>query len=206
MNIENKLDVIYALDTTASMGSWIERSKKTIGYISKCFSNQNVDARFNIIGYKDREIKIFPDPKLLNKFDISVSELNAIITHENVKIGGGKLISKTKEFILKTKADALSVEELKNIKIKATVDSDFTNPTSCDIIISADNHSRTLDLKESKWRKSTTYYSQFKGQDLMESRRQIKRRGTFIEFNIVSASKYKLEFDSFEIEYGGVRK
>lgn len=53
MNIENKLDVIYALDTTASMGSWIERSKKTIGYISKCFSNQNVDARFNIIGYKD---------------------------------------------------------------------------------------------------------------------------------------------------------
>ena len=72
----------------------------------------------NIIGYKDREIKIFPDPKLLNKFDISVSELNNIIKQENIKIGGGKLISQTKEFILKTKADALSVEELKNIKIK----------------------------------------------------------------------------------------
>ncbi|MFT5660917.1 MAG: HAE1 family hydrophobic/amphiphilic exporter-1 [Sulfurimonas sp.] len=72
----------------------------------------------NIIGYKDREIKIFPDPKLLNKFDISVSELNSIVSDENVKIGGGKLIAKTKEFILKTKADALSVEELKNIKIK----------------------------------------------------------------------------------------
>ena len=72
----------------------------------------------NIIGYKDREIKIFPDPKLLNKFDITVSELNNIVKQENVKIGGGKLISHTKEFILKTKADALSVEELKNIKIK----------------------------------------------------------------------------------------
>ena len=95
---------------------------------------------------------------------------------------------------------------LMNLKIKATTDSDFIQPTSCDIIISADNHSRTLDLKESTWRESTSYYSQFKGQDLMESRRQIKRRGTFIEFNIVSASKYKLEFDSFEIEYGGVRK
>ena len=33
----------------------------------------------NIIGYKDREIKIFPDPKMLNKFDISISELNRII-------------------------------------------------------------------------------------------------------------------------------
>lgn len=72
----------------------------------------------NIIGYKDREIKIFPNPKLLNKFDITVSELNEIVKNENTKIGGGKLISSTQEYILKTKADALSVEELKNIKIK----------------------------------------------------------------------------------------
>ena len=72
----------------------------------------------NIIGYKDREIKIFPDPKLLNKYNITVGELNAIVSRENVKIGGGKLISKTEEFTLKTKADALSIEELENITIK----------------------------------------------------------------------------------------
>ena len=72
----------------------------------------------NIIGYKDREIKIYPDPRLLNKFDITIRELNEIVKKENVKIGGGKLITKTKEFILKTKADALSVNELENIKIK----------------------------------------------------------------------------------------
>jgi len=72
----------------------------------------------NIIGYRDREIKIFPDIRMLNKFGITVRELNSIVARENVKIGGGKLISKTKEFILKTKADALSVEELKNIIIK----------------------------------------------------------------------------------------
>lgn len=72
----------------------------------------------NIIGYKDREIKIFPDPQLLNKFGITVSELNDIVARENVKIGGGKLITETQEFILKTQADALSVEELKEIKIK----------------------------------------------------------------------------------------
>ena len=75
----------------------------------------------NIIGYKDREIKIFPDPKLLNKFGITIAELNFIAAKENVKIGGGKLISKTKEFTLKTKADALSVQELENIKIKDNI-------------------------------------------------------------------------------------
>jgi HAE1 family hydrophobic/amphiphilic exporter-1 len=72
----------------------------------------------NIIGYRDREIKIYPDPRLLNKFNITVLELNDIITNENVNIGGGKLINHHNEFILKTKADALSVDELREIKIK----------------------------------------------------------------------------------------
>ena len=72
----------------------------------------------NIIGYRDREIKIFPDIRQLNKFGITVRELNSIVKRENVKIGGGKLITKSKEFILKTKADALNVEALKNIIIK----------------------------------------------------------------------------------------
>ena len=72
----------------------------------------------NIIGYKDREIKIYPNPNLLNKFGITVTELNDIVARENVKIGGGKLISKTKEYILKTKADALSVKELEEIIVK----------------------------------------------------------------------------------------
>ncbi|WP_434658779.1 efflux RND transporter permease subunit [Sulfurimonas sp. NW9] len=72
----------------------------------------------NIIGYKDREIKIFPDIYKLNKFGITIKELNDIIAEENVKIGGGKLITKTKEIILKTKADALSVKQLQDIIIK----------------------------------------------------------------------------------------
>jgi len=75
----------------------------------------------NIIGYKDREIKIFPDPNLLNKFGITVTELNDIVARENVKIGGGKLISKTEEYVLKTRADALSVAELREIKIKDNI-------------------------------------------------------------------------------------
>jgi len=75
----------------------------------------------NIIGYKDREIKIFPDPELLNKYNITVTELNAIVARENVKIGGGKLISSTQEYVLKTRGDALSVAELEEIEIKDSI-------------------------------------------------------------------------------------
>ncbi|MCK5293246.1 MAG: efflux RND transporter permease subunit [Arcobacteraceae bacterium] len=75
----------------------------------------------NIIGYKDREIKIYPDIKLLNKFNITINELNSIVKRENLKLGGGKLITKTKEFTLKVNSDSLSVDELKNIKIKDSI-------------------------------------------------------------------------------------
>jgi len=75
----------------------------------------------NILGYKDREIKILPDIEKLNKFGITIRELNAIIARENVKIGGGKLIESSKEFALKTKADALSIRELANIVIKDSI-------------------------------------------------------------------------------------
>ncbi|WP_304543985.1 efflux RND transporter permease subunit [Sulfurimonas microaerophilic] len=75
----------------------------------------------NIIGYRDREIKIFPNIQALNKYGITVLELNDAVQKENVKIGGGKVITNTNEFILKTKADALSVDELKNIIIKDDV-------------------------------------------------------------------------------------
>jgi len=72
----------------------------------------------NIVGYQDREIKIFPDIYKLNKYGITIRELNNIIAKENVKLGGGKLITKTKEIILKTKADATNIKDLENIVIK----------------------------------------------------------------------------------------
>lgn len=75
----------------------------------------------NIIGYRDREIKIFPDLDALNKYGISIAELNAIVASENIKIGGGKLITKEREYILKTKADALSIDELRELQIKNNI-------------------------------------------------------------------------------------
>lgn len=74
-------------------------------------------AKIDIVGYRDREIRIFTDPFLLNKYSISSDVLQSRITAENVRSGGGKLISSKNEFILKTRADASSIEQLKSIII-----------------------------------------------------------------------------------------
>lgn len=72
----------------------------------------------NIVGYRDREVRIYPNLYALNKYGITVSELNRIIAKENVKIGGGKLVRKDNELILKTQADVSSIKELLDVKIK----------------------------------------------------------------------------------------
>ncbi|CAA6815120.1 MAG: Acriflavin resistance protein / Multidrug efflux system CmeDEF [uncultured Sulfurovum sp.] len=75
----------------------------------------------DIIGYQDREIRIFIDPSLLNQYNLTPRELQNSIASQNVKLGVGKIISNNQEIILKTKADASSVESLKNIIIKEGV-------------------------------------------------------------------------------------
>jgi len=75
----------------------------------------------NLIGYRDREIKIYPNPTKLNLYGITIRELNKIISTENIKLSGGKLINKTDEYILKIKSDAKTIDELKQLKIKPGV-------------------------------------------------------------------------------------
>jgi HAE1 family hydrophobic/amphiphilic exporter-1 len=74
-----------------------------------------------VIGYRDREIRIFPDRHALAKYGITIRELNGIVARENVKIGGGRLITREKEFALKTRADATTVEQLRDIQVRPGV-------------------------------------------------------------------------------------
>lgn len=74
-------------------------------------------AKVDIIGFREREIRIFTDPFLLNKYSISSDILESKIRAENVRLGGGKLIDDKNEIIIKTRSDATTIEELKNIII-----------------------------------------------------------------------------------------
>jgi HAE1 family hydrophobic/amphiphilic exporter-1 len=75
-------------------------------------------ANVKISGYRNREIRIFADPFLLGKYGISSNELQNLIARENVRSGGGKLISKNNEFVLKTRGDAQSIQELRELIIR----------------------------------------------------------------------------------------
>ena len=122
MPLVSKLDIggapVINLFVTPKSGSVKELMVFADEKIKPAIQKINGVGAINIIGYKDKEIKIYPDPMMLSKFNITISELNDAIARENVKIGGGKLISQKEEFVLKTKADALSVKELENIIIK----------------------------------------------------------------------------------------
>ena len=125
MPLVSKLDIGGAPIINIFVAAKKENIKKVMLFanekVKPTLQKINGVGAIHIIGYKEREIKIFPNPTLLNKFGITVSELNAIVARENVKIGGGKLISSTKEYTLKTKADAINVAQLENIMIKDNI-------------------------------------------------------------------------------------
>ncbi len=72
----------------------------------------------NIIGYQDREIRIFIDPFKLNKYDLTPLDVQNIVAAQNINQGAGKLISDQKETVIKVKADAISVDDLRELIIK----------------------------------------------------------------------------------------
>ncbi len=72
----------------------------------------------NIIGYQDREVRIFVDPFKLNKYDLTPLDVQNIVAAQNVNQGAGKLISDQKETVIKVKADAISVDDLRELIIK----------------------------------------------------------------------------------------
>lgn len=78
---------------------------------------QNV-AEVNIVGYREREIRIFADPFLLNKYDISARQLQETIAKENVRAGSGKLVHGESEYVLKTRGDAATIDTLQEILVR----------------------------------------------------------------------------------------
>lgn len=75
----------------------------------------------NIIGFQEREIRIFLDPFLLNKYNLSASDLSGIISKQNIKQGAGKMINQNQEIIIKTEGDAANIQEIEALLVKPGV-------------------------------------------------------------------------------------
>ncbi len=72
----------------------------------------------DILGYRAREIRIFLDPNKLNKYNLSASELQGLISANNLSLGAGEIENSKKVIKIKVKADANSIKELKSLIIK----------------------------------------------------------------------------------------
>ena len=78
-------------------------------------------AEVNILGYQDREIRIFIDPFLLNKYNLTPADVSGIVQKQNIKQGVGKLVNQNQEIIIKAQGDAQNIEEVGNLLVKPGV-------------------------------------------------------------------------------------
>ena len=75
----------------------------------------------NILGFQDREIRIFIDPFLLDKYNLTALDVSAIVSKQNIKQGVGKLINQNQEIIIKAQGDAKNIDEIGNLLVKSGV-------------------------------------------------------------------------------------
>lgn len=71
----------------------------------------------NIIGYQERQIRIYPDPFALRKYGITIFQLQQLIQASNIKMSGGKLIDDASQIIVTINANATDIETLQDIEI-----------------------------------------------------------------------------------------
>lgn len=72
-------------------------------------------------GYKEREIKIFPDPTLVNKYGLTYSAISNALRVGNVEIDGGKIVNSQREWTILTDAQSTSLDEIRNIRVADNV-------------------------------------------------------------------------------------
>ena len=71
----------------------------------------------NVIGYQDRQIRIYPDPFALIKYGLTATQFKQLIQTSNIKMSGGKLINGDTQTMVTVYANVKSIAELENLEI-----------------------------------------------------------------------------------------
>lgn len=72
-------------------------------------------------GYRKRQVKIYPNPTLMNKYGITFTQLRQKIADSNVEIDGGEIIAKTRQWVITTDANAQKIAGLGEIRVASGV-------------------------------------------------------------------------------------
>lgn len=68
-------------------------------------------------GYRERHVRIYPDPTLMAKYNITYPQIAQAIGRENIELDGGRIVNETREFAITTDGNSASVEKVGDIRI-----------------------------------------------------------------------------------------
>ncbi|STP12309.1 integral membrane component of efflux system [Helicobacter mustelae] len=68
-------------------------------------------------GYRERQIRIYADSTLMNKYGITYDNLFGMLGKENLEANGGRIESATKDFSITVDANSTSIKDIANIRI-----------------------------------------------------------------------------------------
>lgn len=68
-------------------------------------------------GYRERQIRIYPDPTLMAKYNITYTQISSIIGQENLEPDGGRILNDKNDFTITIDGNATSVDQVGNIRI-----------------------------------------------------------------------------------------
>lgn len=124
-NIDNPIVVKYDSSSSPIISIFLTSDKVPITELMKtadevvkpALEKVSGVAGTNVIGYRDRVIKVYPNTTLMTKYNITYSQLSNIIAQENIEVNGGKIQSDTKEWVVTTDANAKTINDLKQIRV-----------------------------------------------------------------------------------------
>ncbi|BCD46301.1 Acriflavine resistance protein AcrB [Helicobacter suis] len=72
-------------------------------------------------GYQEKQIRIYADPTLLNKYGLTFNDLYNTLNTQNLEMDGGKIISKTKNYAILVDGNSYKLSDIANIQIGSNV-------------------------------------------------------------------------------------
>ncbi len=68
-------------------------------------------------GFRERQIRIYADPTLMNKYNLTYADLFSALKAENVEIDGGRIVNSQRELSILVNANSYSVADVEKIQL-----------------------------------------------------------------------------------------
>ncbi len=118
IHLDPSEDPIMYLALTSQKGDLYQIQNVSEEYIKKRLQQLDGVAAADLLGDREKEIKIIPDMKKLTALDININELKSIISYSNFAVSGGMVEEGQYRFNLKISGEFTNLEDIRKTLIK----------------------------------------------------------------------------------------